>query len=169
MSNRITVMSQGRIVQEGSPREIYERPRSDFVARFVGAANFLSGEVAGSGRDGVCVVKTRIGPVEAPCPAGVAPGGSLTLTVRPENIRVHPSPPGSVRNLYDGEVEQVMFLGEYLECRVSVGGHSLVTRQHPTIRLRQGDRVHVEVPPDLVTAISDSGVSGEGALAPVTA
>jgi iron(III) transport system ATP-binding protein len=143
MSSRIAVMNQGRIVQEGLPREVYERPSSAFVAHFVGAANFLEGTVARPG-----LVETSIGMVELP---GAHEGESLTLTVRPENIRVYATPAEPKPNLYSGVVEQVMFLGETLECRVRVNGQVLMTRQHPSTRLHQGDVVQVEIPADVVT------------------
>jgi iron(III) transport system ATP-binding protein len=143
MSSRIAVMNQGRIVQEGLPREIYEQPASEFVARFVGTANFLQGTAPRPG-----VVETTIGLVEVP---GAGEGQALTLTVRPENIRIHATPAGPAPNVYPGVVEQVMFLGESLECRVRVNGQVLMTRQHPSARLHQGDAVQVEIPPELVT------------------
>src|SRR5919199_2287248 len=93
MSSRIAVMNQGRIVQEGTPREVYEHPNSDFVARFVGTANFLPGTIAGRAAEPAhVVVETSIGPVEAAAPPGRAAGDALTLTVRPENIRLVPGP-----------------------------------------------------------------------------
>ena len=78
-------------------------------------------------------------------------GEALTLTVRPENIRVHAGLAAPAPNQYPGVVDQVMFLGESLECRVRVNGQLLMTRQHPTTRLHQGDAVQVEIPPELVT------------------
>ena len=165
MSNRIAVMSQGRIVQEGGAREVYERPNSEFVARFVGTANFVNGTIVGPGGDGMHVVETPMGRVETTCPDGVTAGETITLTIRPENMRVHASPPTATRNVLPGTVAEVMFLGEYLDCRVTVGSHLLLTRQHPTTRFRRGDAVHVEIPPELITVLSDRGVSGAQAMA----
>ncbi len=155
MSNRIGVMSQGQIVQESTPRELYQRPTSKFVADFVGSSNFMDADVVGPGVAGGMRLRAPIGEVQATCPAGVTAGEKVTLFIRPENIRMHLSDPG-VTNSFRGTVEQVMFLGEFLDCRVRVGSQLLFTRQHPTIRVRPNDAVHLELPVDLCTVLSES-------------
>src|SRR5262249_52928112 len=65
LSTRMAVMYRGRVVQEGTPAEIYQRPASRFVAAFVGASNFLEGELVGS-RNGRVRVRTRLGELVAP-------------------------------------------------------------------------------------------------------
>ena len=83
ISDRMGVMSNGRLEQLGSPRDVYARPATGFVARFVGRINELPGEVTS---DGIAVAGTRIG-VTAP---GTAPVGStVTVMLRPEDVRVH--------------------------------------------------------------------------------
>jgi iron(III) transport system ATP-binding protein len=167
LSSRITVMNQGQIVQEGNPREIYEHPNSDFVARFVGTANFLAATVAGPGAGDMRLIDTRIGLLEAHTPPGISAGDSLLLSVRPENILVYASEPApSPRpNLFVGYVDSLMFLGEYVDCRVSVNGQQLLIRQHPAQRLQVGDEVYVELPAAQVTVISNKGASNAEGLA----
>jgi len=160
MSNKIAVMSSGKIVQEGTPREIYQRPVTQFVADFVGSANFMEAEVLGPGTDGAMKLQTPAGQIEANVPAGVTSGDKVTLSIRPENIYVHTSEPVGTPNVVTGVVEQLMFLGEFLDCRVRSGGVMLFTRQHPTVRIRRGDTVHVELPVELCAVLSDThGVS----------
>jgi spermidine/putrescine transport system ATP-binding protein len=77
MSDRVAVLREGRVEQVGTPREIYERPATRFVAGFVGAGNFLDGE--GDGRR----VRTADG-----LEIAVAAGGSVTLLLRPEHVRL---------------------------------------------------------------------------------
>ena len=84
MSDRIAVMSQGRILQTGTPREIYTRPASRFVADFIGETNFLTARLDGTAAE---VAGHRI-PLSAPASAG-----PVTLAVRPEHIRI--APPGT--------------------------------------------------------------------------
>jgi iron(III) transport system ATP-binding protein len=155
MSNRIAVMSGGKIVQEGTPREIYQHPTTQFVADFVGSTNFLEAEVLGPGEAGSMRLATPAGVVEAACPAGVAQGEQVTVSIRPENIRVHLTEPQRAANVLPGVVEELMFLGEYLDCRIRVGSARLFTRQHPTIRSRQGDNVYVELPVELCAVLTD--------------
>src|SRR5215212_4179780 len=89
MSNRIAVMSNGKVVQEGTPREIYQRPATQFVADFVGSTNFMEGEALEGAVGGAMRLQTPVGQVVAVCPEGVRAGEKVTLSIRPENIRVH--------------------------------------------------------------------------------
>jgi iron(III) transport system ATP-binding protein len=153
MSNRIALMDQGHIVQEGRPRELYQKPASEFVASFLGSTNLLEAEVLDSA-ESRWVLRTTAGHISAACPPGVKHGDKVTLSLRPENISIH-SGPAALGNSLEGEVEQFMFLGEMAECRVKVGGTVLRTRQHPNVSFQHGERVHVHIPYEACTVISD--------------
>jgi iron(III) transport system ATP-binding protein len=156
MSNRIAVMSHGKIIQEGTPREIYEHPSTQFVAHFVGSTNLIEAEVLGPADLGGMQLRTQVGLVRAHCPTGVSAGDKVTISIRPENIQVHRSEPAEMTNVLPGEVEQVTFLGEFLDCRIRVGGARLFTRLHPMLAVRQGDKVFVEIPSELLAVLSDT-------------
>jgi spermidine/putrescine transport system ATP-binding protein len=87
MSDRIAVMNDGRILQLGSPGEIYERPRTRFVADFIGQTNFLGVDVVGADGTMVEVDLPGSGPLRARMPDGIQPEGRMTLAVRPERFR----------------------------------------------------------------------------------
>jgi spermidine/putrescine transport system ATP-binding protein len=87
MSDRIAVMRAGRIEQLGSPEELYERPRTTFVAGFLGVSNLLDGEVASRGGDFVDVRLRDGATVRAPA-ADVDGATSVRIGVRPEKLRV---------------------------------------------------------------------------------
>jgi len=170
MSNRIAVMEGGHIRQEGTPREIYQRPATHFVASFVGSANFLDATVVETGDAGRMKLRTPGGILEAACPEAVKVGDEVTLSIRPENVRVHAGAAGvdaaaaGVTNLLAGTVEQAAFLGEAVELRLRIGDAELMTRQHPLLAVRRGDAVQVELAPELCTVITEHGVqSGEQA------
>lgn len=154
MSNRIAVMDAGRIVQEGTPKEIYERPASRFVANFVGSANFLPGEVVEHGSSGRMRIRAVGGVVDATCPMGIAVGDLVTLSIRPENVRIHATDP-HLPNVLTGAVQQVLFLGEAVDARVDVAGSSLVARVHPSTPVEIDQRIWVELPPEACTVIHD--------------
>lgn len=84
MSDRIAVMSKGKILQVGSPRDIYDRPAMRFVADFIGETNFLSGSVKNTA-NGVSKVKLDCGPEIAAASEVAAPYGKVTVVVRPEH------------------------------------------------------------------------------------
>jgi iron(III) transport system ATP-binding protein len=161
MSNRIAVMSQGKIVQEGTPREIYHQPVTRFVADFIGTTNFLDAEVLGPGRQGTMQLRTAAGDIEARCPHGVNAGDLVSVSIRPENIKVHAARVDD-QNVLEGVLEQQLFLGEFLDCRVRVGSTTLLCRQHPTATFHRNDKVWIDIPPELCVVLSDEhGVSSE--------
>ncbi len=153
MSNRIAVMNQGKIVQEDAPREIYRAPRTRFVADFIGSTNFIAGTWATDGRLGHA--DTPFGPLEAQASQPLAAGERILLSIRPEDVRLHRQAPAQATNLIDGRVASVMFVGEFLDCRLDVGGQELRTRQHPSAQLQRGQRVVVELPPEACAVLRE--------------
>jgi spermidine/putrescine transport system ATP-binding protein len=130
LSDRIAVMSGGRIEQEGAPEEIYDRPVTRFVADFIGLTNFIPATVRDShwadAETADITVTTPIG--EIAC-AGrqpeVAAGEQVTLTLRPEKIQAFPvqEQPPSDWNTVEGIVAQATFLGPQTEYIVKTTSH----------------------------------------------
>ncbi len=108
LSDRIAVFGAGRIVQVGTPGDLYHRPASGFVAGFFGSANFLP--VAGDGNGTVTSGAGRV--LRAPAPA-IAPGRQLRLMVRPQDVRLADGAPGSADNALPGEVRDIVFMGDH--------------------------------------------------------
>ena len=97
MSDRIAVMNAGVLHQVGAPREIYRRPTTSFVARFIGRSNVLLGTVEETGTDQIAVRlsggEVLLAPVaEGTLSADVAVGDAVALSVRPETMRIEPAP-----------------------------------------------------------------------------
>ncbi|KAB2341850.1 ABC transporter ATP-binding protein [Actinomadura rudentiformis] len=122
MSDRIAVMNDGRIEQLGSPREIYERPASKFVAGFIGTSNLLAGEIGEVRDTEAFITYGGDGQIVVPLDGRTAaPGDRLELTVRPEKIEIATQPPGgngagSAGGGYSGsrvraKVAEVVYLG----------------------------------------------------------
>jgi spermidine/putrescine transport system ATP-binding protein len=124
LSDRIAVMRDGRIEQVGTPAEVYEAPRSSFVAAFIGDTNFLEGRV-GAVVDGEYVSLAIAGLGEVLCfnDAQRAEGMPVFLSVRPEKIRISREQPevDGRHNAFPCRVEDVVYLGTHTRFRVSVG------------------------------------------------
>jgi spermidine/putrescine transport system ATP-binding protein len=130
MSDRIAVMQDGRILQEGTPREIYEHPATPFVADFIGQTNFFQGVVLTRETDRVQVETAEAITFWCASGASVLPGTEVTVAVRPEKIEIDSSPPPSNRNCVKGQVVSGVFLGEQTEYRVRLqGGSEVVVRR----------------------------------------
>jgi iron(III) transport system ATP-binding protein len=117
----MAVLNKGRIEQVGRPQDLYLRPGNLFVAGFMGETNLLSGKVCG-GSDGTVEVKTAMGRLcSATAPAGLAAGSEVTVSVRPETIRLGEC--GGGVNCFEGMVHDTLYLGEVAQHRVSIGAN----------------------------------------------
>jgi putative spermidine/putrescine transport system ATP-binding protein len=110
MSDRIAVMNVGRLEQVGTPAEIYDRPRTRFVADFIGDINLIDGVI----RDGRFTVA---GGRNLPAPAGLP--GPATLALRPERVQIGPAGKGSL----DGVVADASFLGDQVVYAITTDGN----------------------------------------------
>ena len=147
MSNLIAVMSAGVTVQEGTPREIYLRPRTKFVAQFIGSTNQISGEVIDQGSDGTGTVRTNEGEISCGILSELTVGDKVVVVVRPESIVLHQKKPSHGENVLEGKIGAAMFLGEYVDCTIELGKNVLETHQPHALIVRRGDPVWVELPP----------------------
>ena len=111
LANRIAVMDRGRIRQVGSPTEIYEYPKTRFVADFIGSINMMEGSVVAVDGALARVELLEIGTVEARAVPGLAPGQAVTLALRPEKIAIGRDRP-TVVNAVEGIVEDLGYFGK---------------------------------------------------------
>ena len=156
MSDIVTVMDQGHIVQSGTPMEIYQAPQERFVANFIGLTNFIEGRVQSTpnGESVFGEVETPSGWLRCILPDGLAKGDSVVLMVRPEDIVLSTQSVAPPTNVLHGKVEAVIFMGEALECQVAVGRHlRLRTKLHPSSGLRQGEAVFLQLPAERCRAL----------------
>lgn len=145
MSDRIAVMSKGRILQVGSPRDIYDRPSERFVANFIGETNFLEGHVTEI-RESEAVVKLAGGTViNAGLPEGVKLAGKVTVVVRPEHADL--VKPGAKGDLW-GKLSNIVYFGTDTHFHVMLdGGIPFIIRQQNSrgggVGFKTGDAVGV--------------------------
>jgi spermidine/putrescine transport system ATP-binding protein len=133
MSDRIAVMDAGRIVQLGSPKEVYRRPRTPFVANFVGVSNLLDGVVSDR-EDGVATVAVDgewrfRKPLDQP----PVPPQPVLVAVRPEDVRIASGEGG-----LSGCVQDVIYLGSRVTLVVRLAGGAIVHVEDPAGRAAHG-------------------------------
>lgn len=131
MSDRIAVMSHGKVRQVGSPADIYHRPADRFVADFIGETNFIEADAV-SIAGGFARVRLPSG-VEIPAtfPAGITPSGKVTVVIRPEHAQMVPHiGDGALR----GVVGDIIYLGTdtHFHLRLDDGTPFIVRRQNAT-------------------------------------
>jgi spermidine/putrescine transport system ATP-binding protein len=128
MSDRIAVMSEARVAQLGSPAEIYECPRTPFVAKFIGESNFVDGVVSGRTGDGWTLTTAAGERAVIPHHPSLADGKPARLAVRPEWLDVvRPDEVPAGENALVGTIRDVIYLGETLHVHVGLPGDRTMT------------------------------------------
>ncbi len=165
LSNEIAVMKDGRIIQVGAPRDVYERPSDRFVADFVGTTNFLNASVVESDGEGRCRVDTPLGALKARCVERLGDKAAVVVSIRPEDVELSESAPegADADNVCVGTVEAKAFLGDHLDFQVKVSDFVLLARVHPSLRTPVGERIYVRMPMDKCLAVPDTGARGRTA------
>jgi ABC-type Fe3+/spermidine/putrescine transport system ATPase subunit len=134
IADRMAVLNKGRIEQIGRPQDLYLRPGNVFVANFMGETNLMSGTVRGR-HGGLIDVETAIGRVKsAVAPQGVHEGQSVTLSLRPETVRLGETP-GDCPNVFDGLVHDTLYLGEVAQHQVSISHNGQPGREMKAFEL----------------------------------
>lgn len=150
ISDRVVIMKGGRIVQEGSPIEIYEQPNSRFVANFIGKTNFLDGIYKGM-KDGNALMEIDGQILEFPEPGkmeGVEEGGECCISVRPESVWLSLD-----KGDFKGRVTRATYYGTKMEYEVLMNEKSLVVEIHtPQLSecFSEGDEVFIRFIPRCV-------------------
>ena len=152
MSDVIAVMDEGKIVQEGSPVDIYRKPAVRFVADFIGLTNFIEGRVraVGSNGDGMGEVETPSGMIKCELPQGVTTGAEVVIVVRPEDVNLVPN---GGENVLQGEVGAAMFMGDTKEVQIKLKESLIRLRLHPATAIDEGQVVYLELPPGCCRAL----------------
>ena len=145
MSDRIVLMRGGKVIQDGTPKDIYQRPSCVFAAEFIGETALFQGHVVASEPDSVCVQSGGMTIKCSPRP-DVAAGGEVWVSVRPERMRIDCVP---VRgdNMYEGILEHVIFKGSSAHYQVRVEPDRIITVQQNLERdvplYQEGYRVYL--------------------------
>ncbi len=132
LCDRIAVIDRGRLVQFGAPEDVYERPATPFVARFVGRINTLAGRLESVGSH----LALRVGStaILVPRSAGVAPGEAATLMLRPQYLAVtdasapgRPAPDGEVS--VSGRITKRVYIGDIVQLEIVGDGFTLLAER----------------------------------------
>ncbi len=146
----IAVMNAGRIEQSGSPEDIYDRPRSEFVARFIGMSNVVKGRALD--RDHVEFSGVALRCTGAPLTAGA----SSAVSIRQHDIALSPAQPRNMENVVAGTIARHVFLGGSRDYMVEVeDGTQLRVVTSAAENFPQGANVSLHLPPDRCRALEE--------------
>jgi iron(III) transport system ATP-binding protein len=156
-SDRIVVLDHGRMVQVGTPSDIFDRPVTRFVAEFVGKANILAGHFDGDGRlllDGGISLRVALG--QAP------PSGKGSICLRPHNIRLAVDEPSARPlaergyNLFAAVVQRSIYFGDAVDYTIELSSHAtLRVITSPAQRFANGQTLVAAAHPDACVVVRD--------------
>jgi len=126
LSDRIVVMSNGRIEQIGAPREIYERPANPFVADFIGNSNLIDAVVIAGDRQ-TTVVRSDPGLTLHAAPTAAAAGDRVVAMIRPEHVRLAAGQAPAGENAFAARIVEATYLGQDLHLRLRLGDGQTLT------------------------------------------
>ncbi len=150
MSDRIAVMSAGKIQQIGSPREIYDEPVNRFVADFIGETNFLTGTLRRVADGMVEVDLSGGGVIMATLPKGAESSGEVTVVLRPEHAFLAPK---ASKSDFGGKLVNIVYFGTDTHYHISLpGGATFIVREqnkpHQQGKHQVGDLIGIQVAPN---------------------
>jgi spermidine/putrescine transport system ATP-binding protein len=160
MSDRIAVMSDGRVEQVGPPQDLYEEPTTTFVADFLGVSNLMTATAKGES-NGRC--RVALGEFELYAANGdVSTTGETRIVIRPERVRLE-AHESSGENRIPGMVERVVYLGNGNQIIVGLAHgeriQALVQNTGDELAYRQGDPVQAYMPADALRVLTDTGTA----------
>lgn len=141
LSDRIIVMNQGRIEQNGTAEEVYRQPASKFVASFLGQSNLLSGTVTENANGKARVTLDNGASIESAAPVSLRNGNKVTLVVRAQRLRVSKEAPAS--NALIGKIVAISYLGSNAIYTIDADGFRLQANVIIDSQVfREGDMIH---------------------------
>jgi len=156
ISDRVIVMNVGGIEQIGTPDAIYNRPRTRFVADFVGSANLISGRIDGPANGAGAIRFAAQGGLTLAASANHAPrGNETTVAVRTAYIDLRPGLPNDGANAVSGIIHRRMFHGDFVQYIVDWPAGQLIVRRPPTELLDEGAAVAVSFAPEHCVLLED--------------
>jgi spermidine/putrescine transport system ATP-binding protein len=167
MSDRLAVMSDGRVEQVGTPNEVYEEPRTTYVADFLGVSNLMDARAEGPGGNGRC--KVRLGDFQLMAGQGESDArGEVRIVIRPERVGLE-AQGAAGENRVPGMVERVVYVGSILQVIVHLApGQTLqawIQNQGEGLPYGQGAPVTVHLPVDALRVLIDQSPFGESITA----
>ncbi len=161
MSHRVAVMNAGRIEQLDSPKNLYEHPRTRFVAQFLGSCNLIAGNVTAINADAL-VVATPFGVLGAGRRNSSRPltmGGAVTFAVRPEKLTLLAARLADQPNVIPVRVEDVIYNGAETQYRLRCGDHTLsavvLNASHTNGGFKPGEEIFAHLAAEALVLLDD--------------
>ncbi|MBI2360813.1 MAG: ABC transporter ATP-binding protein [Deltaproteobacteria bacterium] len=161
ISDQIAVMHGGKLIEIGSPHELYSRPKRKFTATFLGLTNLIEGrvlELGGNSTPGR--IETKRGVFSFVPATGLQKNQAAVISIRPEHIEVHKQRPAETENVVEGTVKEAVFMGDAYHCQVAVGDSLLRVHTHPFLSMTPGEKVYLHLDPQSCNGLPAEDIEG---------
>lgn len=161
ISDQIAVMHGGKLIEVGTPQQLYSRPKRKFTATFLGLTNLIEGrvlELGGDSRPGR--METKKGILSFVPTARLERNQAAVISIRPEHIQVLKQKPGELENVVEGTIQQAVFMGDAYHCQVAVGEDLLRVHTHPSVNVSPGERVYLRLDPQSCNGLPAEDTEG---------
>lgn len=155
LADTLIVMRNGKIEQKGAPLEIYKRPKSRFVADFIGVANLLPGRLLKIIADDLGEIEHNTTTIYSTIPEGISEGEDVIVSVRPEDARIFEKRPEGTMNVWEVRIKHIVFLGNIADCVVTIGDLEVRVQTDPSsFSFVIGDKAFLQIDPRRCTVFS---------------
>ncbi|MEX2451544.1 MAG: ABC transporter ATP-binding protein [Rhodospirillales bacterium] len=153
ISDRIAVMSAGKIVEVGAPESLYSKPKTRFTATFLGQTNMSEGRVLASLTQTAqpTRIETKSGTLSFTPTTALKSNQKASISIRPEHIQIMAEKPDEPENVLEGTVKEVVFMGDSYHCQVAVGDWILLVKTQVFTGRGLGERVFLHLNPHFCT------------------
>ena len=163
ISDQIAVMHSGKLIEVGTPHQLYSRPKRKFTATFLGLTNLIEGKVIELGGDSKPGrMETKKGVLSFIPAAGLQKNQAAVISIRPEHIPVHKEKPQGIENVVEGTVKEAIFMGDAYHCHIAVGDMLLAVHTHPFLNVSPGEKVYLHLDPQSCNGLPAEDIEGMG-------
>jgi iron(III) transport system ATP-binding protein len=161
ISDQIAVMHGGKLIEIGSPHQLYSRPTRRFTATFLGLTNLIEGRVLELGENSnPGRLETNKGILSFVPATRLEKGQAVVISIRPEHIRVHKEKPQGLDNLVEGTVKDAVFMGDAFHCLIAVQDQLLRVHTHPFNPITPGDKIYLHLDPQSCNGLPAGDTEG---------
>ncbi len=161
ISDQIAVMHAGKLIEVGTPQQLYSRPKRRFTATFLGLTNLIEGKVIELGGDSKPGrLETKRGILTFIPATGLEKGRAAVISIRPEHIQVHKEKPQELENVIEGTVKEAIFMGDAYHCDIAVGDTLLKVHTHPFLSMSPGEKVYLHLDPQSCNGLPAEDIEG---------
>ncbi len=161
ISDQIAVMHAGKLIEIGTPHQLYSRPKRKFTATFLGLTNLIEGrvvELGGNSNPGR--METKKGILFFIPATRLEKNQPAVISIRPEHIEVYKEKPQGLDNLVEGTVKEAVFMGDAYHCQVAVGEDLLRVHTHPFLTISPGEKVYLRLDPQSCNGLPAEDIEG---------